>query len=47
VDIEGLSPEIEGKWPGGPVEGRGRVTKARNVRGIYADIGGLRWIKLS
>jgi hypothetical protein len=41
VDIGGLSPDMNDKWPGMPLEGRGIVTEARRVRGITLDIGGL------
>ena len=43
VDIEGLSPEIDGKWPEGPVEGRemGEGPESgwdiAGYKGIYVD----------
>jgi hypothetical protein len=45
VNIGGLSPEMDGKWPGRPLEDRESVIEARRVREIKPDIGGLRWIK--
>jgi len=30
----GLSLEIDGEWPGGPVEGHGSVPECQGVRGI-------------